>query len=763
MRRLASDYPIPDFLTMASIREVRKRDGSVVPFDRTRIADAIRGAYASALPGHDPTLPEELAEAVEYFLDVQFGDGSAASPPEGGLLESRDTALLVERIGSQRTAPGEVVPSAGDCPSSDALATPGIEAIQDVVETVLLEMGDRAAAMAYIRYRQQRALVREASVHSEATRPVYGWSREDLERLLFEEPAVERDPDASGTAQRPERSGAQAVREFIADDILTRFSLDALHSPEVAAAHREGRLWIHRLTQPLRLPRLSWRIPAARAGRRVRGASPRLLSPSFSFIEGGEPPRSASGADRSAEVQSADPGSFRDFDEFCIRVEQYSLFVCEEIRLTGLPNVLRDRPPADRSESDLVDEALQRFLDISSRSDGAPRIDWVIELDLDHSALPWLEGLLRIPSTERRRLRLRLRPSPTWTKEPLRLQAQVRSFVDSRTAYCVAALYAAGDRVEFLPAETGSRSGGAEAFQETRAALDTQWTGGLSSRRLAPGADAEPSTGDRGGLEVSLGKVTLNLARAVERAQVGGGDLESELDELLDLASVALLERRALFERGAARPDSLLGQLFSVGAHRSPRGDLGGELIVGVCGLEECVRRLTGASLHESERAQLRARQLLQRLADGVRRTGQRVGASLRLEETEYRGPLAAAWNVCTQPEGGDRDERRRVMFGAASVADPGAGEGGIRAQRRYTDGVRWHVDAPVDPLERARELLHFLPWVRPMGSVLEDSVELRDANGDLLLSLLEECLPMLATAATGRQTGEGQEAAGAG
>jgi len=96
------------------IKSARKRDGRVVPFDESKIADAIFKA-AQAVGGEDRELAEELAGVVTMFLEKNYG---------------------VDHI-------------------------PTIEEIQDVVEKVLIETGHAKTAKAYILYRDRRARIRE--------------------------------------------------------------------------------------------------------------------------------------------------------------------------------------------------------------------------------------------------------------------------------------------------------------------------------------------------------------------------------------------------------------------------------------------------------------------------------------------------------------------------------------------------------------------------------------------------------------------------
>ncbi len=91
---------------------VRKRDGRIVPFDKSKISEAIfKAAYS--VGGQDRYLAEDLAEVVRLYLVREYK---------------------------------------GDVPS--------VEDIQDVVERVLIKTGHAKTAKAYILYRQKRARAR---------------------------------------------------------------------------------------------------------------------------------------------------------------------------------------------------------------------------------------------------------------------------------------------------------------------------------------------------------------------------------------------------------------------------------------------------------------------------------------------------------------------------------------------------------------------------------------------------------------------------
>lgn len=99
----------------SAIEKIVKRDGTIVPYDRDRIATAIFKA-AAAVGGSDRALADRLAEEVEKSLLETYGGG----------------------------------------------CIPSVEEIQDMVEQVLIKRGHAKTARAYIRYRHERALAREA-------------------------------------------------------------------------------------------------------------------------------------------------------------------------------------------------------------------------------------------------------------------------------------------------------------------------------------------------------------------------------------------------------------------------------------------------------------------------------------------------------------------------------------------------------------------------------------------------------------------------
>jgi len=99
---------------MSHPKQIIKRDGTRVPYDRDRIVTAIFKAAAS-IGGRDRFVAEQLAGIVERRLEQMYGT-----------------------------------------------ASPTVEDIQDLVETVLIDEGHAETARAYISYRNRRAQLRES-------------------------------------------------------------------------------------------------------------------------------------------------------------------------------------------------------------------------------------------------------------------------------------------------------------------------------------------------------------------------------------------------------------------------------------------------------------------------------------------------------------------------------------------------------------------------------------------------------------------------
>ncbi len=167
-------------------RFVRKRDGRIVPFDKSRITNAIFKA-AQAVGGRDRRTAERLADEVTKILAERFG-------PDG---------------------------------------IPCVEEIQDIVEKVLIENGHAKTAKAYILYREQRAQARELRFLME---DAIGLVDDYLERSDWR---VSENSNMSFSLQ--------GLNHYLSSSVVARYWLRRIYPPEVRRAHEEGDIHIHDL------------------------------------------------------------------------------------------------------------------------------------------------------------------------------------------------------------------------------------------------------------------------------------------------------------------------------------------------------------------------------------------------------------------------------------------------------------------------------------------------------------------------------------
>lgn len=170
------------------IYKVIKRDGTEVPFEASKIEDAICKAAVAC------GLNDEVSRSVARDVTCKVED-------------------QLELVRADRA---------------------DIESIQDLVESSLIESGYGAVAKAYILYRQKRTDVRESRSHMMKT----------MFDLTFRD-AVESDNqrenaniDADSSMGTMLKYGSEIAKEYYLKEII---------NPKFAQAHREGRIHIHDL------------------------------------------------------------------------------------------------------------------------------------------------------------------------------------------------------------------------------------------------------------------------------------------------------------------------------------------------------------------------------------------------------------------------------------------------------------------------------------------------------------------------------------
>jgi len=168
-----------------TIKEIKKRDGRTVEFNKAKIADAIFKA-ARAVGGEDYNLAEKLAD------------------------------IVLKRV--EKSIAPRVVPT--------------VEEVQDAVEKTLIEGGHAKTAKAYILYRDQRTKIRELKSLTQDIDIIEGYISEEDWR-------VKENSNMTFSLQ--------GLDYHISSKIISHYWLEKIYPSEIRNAHNSGDFHIHDL------------------------------------------------------------------------------------------------------------------------------------------------------------------------------------------------------------------------------------------------------------------------------------------------------------------------------------------------------------------------------------------------------------------------------------------------------------------------------------------------------------------------------------
>lgn len=167
------------------LTEIVKRDGTIVPFAEEKITWAIFKA-ANAVGGEDWQLAEALSHEVVSLASADFKNGRA-----------------------------------------------DVEAIQDIVERVLIDKGHARTAKAYILYREKRRSAREANALIDATINMFSNYLRDADWKIKE----------NANAQK----SINGMNNYIRETFTKQYWLHEIYPEEIREAHISGGLHLHDL------------------------------------------------------------------------------------------------------------------------------------------------------------------------------------------------------------------------------------------------------------------------------------------------------------------------------------------------------------------------------------------------------------------------------------------------------------------------------------------------------------------------------------
>ena len=167
------------------VTQVRKRDGQIQNFNKTKIADAIYKA-AVACDGSDRQVAEKLANQVEKLVNETFGN-----------------------------------------------KIPGVEQVQDIVEKVLIENRHATVAKAYILYREKRNAARNLNALTGETIDLFSKYLDSADWAVKENANMQH--------------SVAGLNNYVREAFTKNYWLNEIYPNDVKEAHESGAIHIHDL------------------------------------------------------------------------------------------------------------------------------------------------------------------------------------------------------------------------------------------------------------------------------------------------------------------------------------------------------------------------------------------------------------------------------------------------------------------------------------------------------------------------------------
>ena len=222
--------------------------------------------------------------------------------------------------------------------------------------------------------------------------------------------------------------------------------------------------------------------------------------------------------------------------------------------------------------------------------------------------------------------------------------------------------------------------------------------------------------------------VTINIPQAAYRAaRAGRKDLAGlceELDRTMDLAVTAHLQKKAKVAEMMSGPGRPLWQIGRPACDGRPYVDLDAcTYILGLIGVNDAVKFLTGRELHESEEAFDLALRIVAHMSLRARKLGRKHGLKFTLEESPAE---SAARRLAKADLLYFRPEAQGIVKGGEDVA-------------YYTNSVHLAAEAPVSLTERIRRQGMFHAMIES-GAITHAFVGEERPSAGAVARLVKEC-----------------------
>lgn len=726
---------------LSTIKFVTKRDGRVMPFDRSKITEAIFKA-AQSVGGEDRLLAEELANAVVLFLAKKYQD-----------------------------------------------QVPGIEDIQDVVEKVLIETGHAKTGKAYIIYRENRRQTREnlkvrkkvrgkssstdmaLLVTPSAKDEVLDWDKGRIALALQKEANVSEDVAmdiASAVEKRVFSSGLsristalvrelvdnelferglekklarqnvigmptfdleqllfskscensniacnnpEAVNLAIAETVLKQYILEKVFSEDVGNAHLRGMIHIHDLGYPraycgshsleyikkygLELGNLFTSSGPAKYARTLTGHLNTFLASLQAYYAGALgvgyvniffAPYLEGLSDKEIK-QEAQYLIFSASQNAFSRGSQ-SLFIDFNVH-TGVPRYLRDIP------------AIGACGTYTGRTYG----------DYEETVIKFCRAMLEVWREGDRDGRVFAFPKCD-------LHISNETFSDPRQLELMkfACQVASENGTPYFVFDRGDEAVLSQCCRLREKITDKYMIEHPESMRFC-----------------GFQNVTINLPQAAFRA--GKGQMEQlylEIGKAMDLGIKAHLQKKEFIARLMSEPGMPMWEVGRPAKDGRPYIDLSqATYILGLIGLNECLQFITGHELHESDEMLKVGLKVVAFMHQKTKQYAQKYGLKVTLEESP-------AESACRRLPKVDM----RQFPEAADVV-----KGDLENDRYYyTNSIHFRADAPIDMLTRIRKQSKFHNMIES-GAIIHAFVGEQQPSPESILNLVKKTLEQSSTA----------------
>ena len=719
------------------IEKVRKRDGSVVSFDKTKIADAIFKA-AQSVGGEDRYLAEQIANVVTFYLEkkgveipdieeiqdavekalIDMGHAKTAKAfilyrdwrtrtrdilkvrkQKSSNVSSTDFALMVATTQSADILPWDKNKIRDALIKECDISFPVAGSIASSVEEKIMRSELKNISTVLVRELVDHELFVRGYNKNLKQEKLLGMSMYNLENIIFSKSCE----NSNIAANNPE-----AVNLEIAENILKQYALEKIFSSEVSEAHLRGVVHIHDLGYPVRVYCSSHSIEYIKKyGLELNNLDTSSLPASHARTLTGH------------------------INTFLASMQAYYAGALG----VGYINIFYAPYLVGMSDKELKQEA--QYLIFSGSQNAFSRGGQTLFLDFNlHTGIP--SYLSDVPA---------IGPGGKYTGKTYKdYEKEAQKFCKAmmdvwREGDCYGHVFAfpkmdlhINDDTFKDPAQYSlfehacqiASENGSPYFVFDRDEVTIAQCCRLRTKIDRTKIDDEylikhPESMRFCGFQ----NITINLPQAAYRA--GQGNLEGVLQEIekaVRLAMKAHIQKKKFITELMSAPHLPLWQIGKLAKDGKPYVDLDkSTYIIGIIGLNECVQYLTGKELHEGEDVYKLGLKIIAWMNLKAKEMGKEYNLKVALEES----PAESAARRLARVDLGEFPFSEKVIKGDIE-----------NEEYYYTNSIHFRADAPISLVERIEKQSRFHPLIES-GAILHAFIGEQKPPRESVVNLIDK------------------------